>query len=180
MPKIERKVPETLDFVKGLLISADEIPRSLTGELEPRLVLAQRHADIAKFSPKQIQDLGKYQGRVVLIALAAELALKFVWETENQGQEATGGHDLLQLFEQLPDHFKDEVRCEYQRRVSNPLERGWKTVDNTFRICRCAFVDWRYIVEEGKYPSYIMRATYLKEATLSVIHVINQREKGSV
>ena len=40
MSKIKRKVPETLDFVKGLLISADEIPRALSGELEPRQVLA--------------------------------------------------------------------------------------------------------------------------------------------
>ena len=30
MSQIKRKVPETLDFVKGLLISADEIPRALS------------------------------------------------------------------------------------------------------------------------------------------------------
>lgn len=180
MPKLKRKVPETLDFVKGLLISADEIPNALSGELEPRQVLAKKHADIANFNPSQIQDLGMYQGRVVLVALATELALKFVWETENQGKEATNSHDLLQLFECLSDDLKETIRNEYRRRVTNPLEKRWESADNTFKTCRHAFVDWRYIVEEGKYPSYVMRATYLKEATLSVIDVINRREKGDV
>ena len=84
MLQIKRKVPETLDFVKGLLISANKIPRALSKELEPRKVLAQKHTNIAKLSPEQIQDLGKYQGRVVLVALPAELALEFAWETDNQ------------------------------------------------------------------------------------------------
>ena len=77
MPK--RKVRETLDFVKGLLESADEIPNALSGELEPRIVLAKQHIKVANLSSRQVQDLGKYQGRVVLVALAAELALKFLW-----------------------------------------------------------------------------------------------------
>ena len=33
MLQIKRKVPEPLDFVKGLLISADKIPRALSKEL---------------------------------------------------------------------------------------------------------------------------------------------------
>ena len=165
MPKIRRKVPETLDFVRGLLISADEISNSLSEELEPRRVLAQKHTKIAILEPPDIQELGKYQGRVVLAALAAELALKFVWETENQG-EATGGHDLQECFRRLSDDIKEKTRKEYQRRVPNPLETTWATVDQVFKICRNAFVDWRYIVEEGKYPSYIMRATYLKGSDL--------------
>ena len=170
MSKIKRKVPETLKFVKGLLISADTISNSLSEELEPRKVLAQKPTKIACLEPEQIQELGKYQGRVVLVALAAELALKFVWETENQGG-AAGGHDLLDCFDSLSDDIKGKVRNEYKRRVTNPLGEEWGAVDQVFKICRDAFVDWRYIVEEGKYPSYIMRATYLKEATLSVIDV---------
>ena len=171
MPK--RKVQETLDFVKGLLISADDISKELSGELEPRKVLAQGHTTIAKFEPEEIQELGKYQGRVVLVALAAELALKFAWETENQG-EATGSHDLLKWFDCLSYNLKEKIRSEYQRRVTNPPQKELETARQVFKICRDAFVDWRYIVEEGNYPNYIMRATYLKEATLSVIHVLNQ------
>ena len=168
----KRKVPETLDFVKGLLVSADEIPRALSGELEPRRVLAQKHTNIANLKPVQIQDLGKYQGRVVLVALAAELALKFAWETENKGG-APGVHDLWKCFDRLSDDYKERIRSEYKRRVTNLPEKGWETVDQVFKTCCDAFVDWRYIVEEGNYPNYIMRATYLKEAALSVIHVVH-------
>ena len=165
-----RKVTQTLDFVRGLLESADEIDRALSGELEPRRVLAKKHTNIAKLDPGQIQDLGMYQGRVVLVALAAELALKYLWEAENAGG-APVGHDLLKCFNRLLDHHKDEIRRNYERRVTDPSEEEWRTVDQLFEICRDAFVDWRYIVEEGNYPNYIMRATYLKKATLSVIDV---------
>ena len=171
MPK--RKVPETPDFVKGLLTSADEIPNMLSGELEPRKVLAHKHTEVANLDPKQIQELGGYQGRVVLIALAAEMALKFAWETENTGG-APISHDLLQLYDGLSDSLKERIREKYQERVTNPKEEVWATPDQVFKICRKAFVNWRYIAEKGKYPNYIMRATYLKEATLSVVDVIKE------
>ena len=168
----KRKVPETLNFVEGLLRSADEIPNALSGELEPRKVLAQEHTKIAKLEPEQIQDLGKYQGRVVLVALAAELALKFAWEKEHPGKgPAPGRHDLVKCFAQLSDTLKEKIRSEYRGRVTNPSGKEWETPDRVFRTCRKAFEGWRYIVEEGNYPNYIMRATYLKEATLSVIDV---------
>ena len=169
----QRKVLETLDFVRGLLRSADDIAEALSGELEPRKVLAQEHTIIANLEPNQIQELGKYQGRVVLVALAAELALKFAWETENQGG-ALDGHELLKLFDRLSDNLKQNIGREYQRRVTDPSDEGWETAGQVFETCSNAFVDWRYIVEERKYPNYIMRATYLKEATLSVIHVVNK------
>ena len=176
MSKTKRKVPETLDFVRGLLISADEISNSLSEELEPRRVLAQKHTKIAILESPHIQELGKYQGRVVLVALAAELALKYAWETEHQDMVAINSHDLLVLFESLSDNLKEKTRIEYQNRVTNPLGKEWETVDQVFGICRKAFEDWRYIVEEGSYPNYIMRATYLNKATLSVIDVVDLRE----
>ena len=171
MPKT--KVPETLDFIKGLLRSADEIDKPLSEKFEPRQVLALENTNIANFKPEQIQDLGKYQGRVVLVSLAAELALKFAWETENQGG-APVGHDLLKCFCLLSPPLKEKIRSEYERRVTNPSGEEWKTADQVFKICRKAFEDWRYIVEEGIYPKFIMRATHLKEATLSVIDVVNK------
>ena len=103
-----RKVTQTLDFVRGLMKSADEIDRALSGELEPRKVLAKKHTNIAKLDPGQIQELGMYQGRVVLVPLAAELALKYLWETENAGG-APVGHDLLKCFNRLSDHHTE--RC---------------------------------------------------------------------
>ena len=166
MPK--RKVQETLRFVEGLLNAADGIDAILTGELEPRKVLAETHKEIANFQPGEIRELGKYQGRVVLAALAAELALKFAWEAENQ-RPADNEHDLRKLFDRLSDHVKQQVRGAYRRRVPTPYEPDWETADQVFEICRHAFVSWRYIVEENSYPNYIMRATYLKDATLCVI-----------
>ena len=174
MPK--RKVPETLDFVKGLLVSADKISEAFSGALEPRKVLAEKHTAIADFNSEQIQELGMYQGRVVLVVLAAELALKYAWETENQGV-SSDSHNLLKLFDCLSDALKEKIRSEYQRRVTDPPEKEWEAADRVFKICRSASVGWRYIVEKGNYPNYIMRATYLKEATLSVIHVVIQLEE---
>ena len=175
----KRKLPQTLDFVKGLLISADEISKSLSGALEPRRVLAQKQKDIANFEPEEVQELGKYQGRVVLVALAAELALKFAWEVENPSKGgAPGRHNLKKLFCQLTSCSQNKIRVEYEKRfkklqtqveVSDTNELEWTTVDQVFYNCRNAFESWRYIVEKGKYPNYIMRATFLSEATWSVI-----------
>ena len=80
------------------------------------------------------------------------------------------------MFESLSDNLKEKTRIEYQNRVTNPLGQEWETVDQVFGICRKAFEDWRYIVEEGSYPNYIMRATYLNKATLSVIDVVHLLE----
>ena len=133
-------------------------------------MLAQQHTKIANLSSEQIEDLGKYQGRVVLVALAAELALKFLWETESKSG-APFGHDLHQCFELLSDDYQNSIRSAYRRRVTNPMGREWETADQVFQICRDAFEDWWYIVEEGSYPNYIMRATHLRDATLSVLDV---------
>ena len=124
-------------------------------------MLAQEHTNIGELQPEQLQELGKYQGRVVLVALAAELALKFAWERENEG-EAASDHDLLKWFDRQSDDLRERIRREYQKRVTNPLEKEWDTADQVFQIWRNAFVDWRYIVENGNFPNYVMRATYLR------------------
>ena len=46
--------------------------------------------------------------------------------------------------------------------VTDPSEEGWETANHAFKSCSEAFEDWRHIGEEGRYVSYIMRATYLK------------------
>ena len=169
MPK--PKITETLAFVRGLLSAADGVSWTISEGFEPRRVLARKHSEIANLEHGKIEELGKYQGRVVLVALAAELALKFAWEAENQ-RPADNEHDLRKLFDRLPDHVKQQARDAYRRRVPTPYEPDWETADQVFEICRNAFVSWRYIVEENSYPNYIMRATYLKDATLCVIDAI--------
>ncbi len=176
MPQMKRKVPQTLNFVEGLLNSADAISGALDGEIlhEPRQIIPHLQTKISGLSPAQIQELGKYQGRVVLAALAAELALKFAWEMENRSA-APKGHKLLKCFRRLSGNLKEEIEKEYGRRITDLPEKEWETVDQIFEICSEAFENWRYLVEEGRYPNYIMRATYLIEATRSVIEVAKRR-----
>ena len=165
----KRKRKETLDFVWGLLSSADEISEKLPNDFHPREQLHKKH-DISGSASEQIREFGMYQGRVVLVSLAAELALKFAWEQENKDKVAETTHDLWKLFGRLSDHSQQRIRSEYVARAQPPMQ-GWKTVDQVFKTCRWAFENWRYIVEEDKFPNFIMHATYLKHATLSIVEV---------
>ena len=166
-----RKIPQTPDFVKGLLASSNLIGAALPDS--PRW-LAQRisggKSKIAKLDPEQRQELGEYQSRVVLAGLAAELALKWLWEKGNQSCSAKSCHDLSVLFNELSEEIKGKVRAGYLKRVC-PSEQGWDSVDNVFKICKHAFVDWRYIVEKGGFKDYIMHVTYLNHATRAVLEV---------
>lgn len=182
MPK--RKVDETLEFVVGLLESADAIDRALSGELEPRRALheANKRGGVSNLTSREINELGKYQGRVVLMTLAAELALKYVWERDGRNTGgAPGGHKLQKCFNKLLNDDKEAIRREYKDRISGLDSPGkdWETVEGVFRRCNSAFEDWRYLVEEGSYPDYIMHATFLYHATRSVIDVARQREGNS-
>ena len=167
----KRKIPQTPDFVKGLLASADLIGESLPHS--PRW-LAQRisrgEPKVASLDPEQRQELGEYQGRVVLAGLAAELALKWLWERDNHPCSAKSCHDLVILFNELSEDLKGKIKAGYLRRAL-PCEPGWESADRVFNICSKAFVEWRYIVEEGGFKDYIMHVTYLNHATRSVLQV---------
>ena len=178
MPVWKPKIPETLEFVEGLLSSTDAIDKALPGTLgkPPRRALFDGKHKIANFKPEYIQELGQYQGRVVLAALAAELALKFAWESENPGRGAAlGGHKLLECFNQLSADLKEEIRKEYQRRAGNSSPKEWRTVDQVFTICNETFEVWRYLVEKGNIPDYTMQAKCLNDATRSVISICRQK-----
>ena len=75
-----KKIPETPDFVKGLLKSAETIDKLLKNSEIPQRDLLKKLGDQDKkledFSPLERQELGIYQARVVLMVLAVELALK--------------------------------------------------------------------------------------------------------
>ena len=168
----KRKRKETLDFVWGLLSSADEISKKLPNDFHPREQLHKKH-DISGSSLEQIREFGMYQGRVVLVSLAAELALKFAWEQESKDEVAEATHDLWKLFGRLSGHCQQRIRDDYVARAQ-PSIQGWKTVDQVFKTCRRAFENWRYIVEEDRFPNFIMQATYLKHATLSIVEVAQE------
>ena len=98
----KKKSQQTPDFVMGLLESADLIGESLPHS--PRWLaeaishgkqkVANGKQKVANLDSEQRQELGKYQGRVVLAGLAAELALKWHWERDNQPSSSKSCHDL--------------------------------------------------------------------------------------
>ena len=80
----KKKILQTPDFVKGLLESTDLIAVGLPHS--PRWLaqgIAQGIRQVSSLDSEQRRDLGKYQGRVVLAGLAAELSLKWLWEWDN-------------------------------------------------------------------------------------------------
>ena len=168
-----KKIMQTSDFVKGLLKSADEISALLNpNKLSPRFLLTKLHDDEVKLkdlSCKERQELGMYQARVILMVLAVELALKFLWE-QYKGKPANKDHKIHQLFNELCPSLQVQIQSEYCKLAESP-QSGWETPNKIFELCKDASVQWRYLVEESNFPEYVMQAEYLKYATLSVLRV---------
>ena len=112
----DKKIAETPDFVEGLLISAEEIDKLLNpNKIPPRHLLTKLNAELENLSSEERQELGIYQARVVLMVLAAELALKFLWEQvqEDKTKATDTKHNLSEWFKKLPVHLKAEIQSEY-------------------------------------------------------------------
>ena len=103
--------------------------------------------------------------------------LEDVPERDNHPCSAKSCHDLLTLFNELSEDLKEKIRAGYLRRAT-PCTPGWESADKVFKVCRNAFVDWRYIVEEGGFKDYIMHVTYLNHATSSVLQVGEMLPRG--
>ena len=172
-----RKRKETLDFVEGLIRAADKIEGALEAASHPRDTL-HGNFDLDKKTPDEIQEMGKYQGRVVLMSLAAELALKFAWEAEHPGKTTGTNHDLQRWFQKLSCTLRKKVSGEYCKRAFPPMD-GWRTASQAFKNCKDSSVGWRYIVEEGQGTQDKMQATYLKHATLSVVAAAREMSDGT-
>ena len=171
----DKKISEPPDFVKGLLKSADETSKLLDpNKVSPRDLLTKLEdgRELKKFSPEERQELGIYQARVVLMVLAAELALKFLWQhVQSYNTKPKGtGHNLSLLFSNLPHHYRVDIQSEYCKRATSPPD-GWETPGKIFELCKSASVQWRYLVEKNNFPKYVMQAKYLKYATLSVLEI---------
>ena len=167
MPKM--KIKQTPDFIRGLLVSADLVSDCMEdGEFHPRENLTKEN-DITRCAPETLREYGMYQGRVILVAFAAELALKWLWELEN-GKAAAKEHALNYWFRKLTCEHQEAIKEEYQR-LAPTRRKGWESADKVFQKCNKAFENWRYIVEEDRFPNYVMQATHLEQATLSVLAV---------
>ena len=75
MPK--PKIEGTLELAEGLLLVANMV--DAPGAREDAFSAMEDDGSLPA-DPTQRRLLGKYQGRVVLASLAAELALKYAWE----------------------------------------------------------------------------------------------------
>lgn len=172
----DRKVKQTPSLASGLLIAADKIGTELpTGQNSPRQTVLR---DLANASPSGLRKLGRYQGRVVLAALAAELALKFLYEQRDGQNVALHTHNLHKLFDNLTKHDQHAIEFIYERRLGDqdrpPPAKWCRKAGGVFAQCRDVFADWRYIGEKGALPmSFEMRVTYLSLATKSVLEVVD-------
>lgn len=168
-----KKVEETPDFVEGLLNSADEIYNLLEhGNDSARHVLQRLKSSETKLTDltsTERQHLGIYQARVVLIVLAVELALKFLYQ-KDKSKAARPNHKIDELFNDLSACLQEQITDKYCKLANPPPER-WENPKQIFELCKEASVKWRYLVEENNFPDYAMHATYLKYATLSVLEV---------
>ena len=173
----QRKRVGTLYFVEGLLRSADKIYPPSEADFHPRETLHGAF-DLSDATPGEVEEMGRYQGRVVLVSLAAELALKFAYELEKPEKTATTNHDLKYWFKKLSGALRKSVENHYSHLAAPPRD-GWMTAAEAFEKCKNSSLEWRYIVEDGEGPQEIMRATYLKYATLSVVAATREASNGS-
>ena len=86
-----------------------------------------------------VQPLGYMLSFLIIQALAAETAIK-ASQVLKLGR-FTHGHDLLKLFEKLPDDMQQSINVVYQTLVPNGQ------IKDVLRKHRSDFEDWRYVYE---------------------------------
>ena len=174
-----KKIAETPDFVQGLLNSAKAIYKLLDhGNTSARQVLQRLkngQTKLTDLTSTERQHLGIYQARVVLIVLAAELALKFLYQ-KDKSKAAPEDHKIDQLFNELSPCLQEQITHQYCK-LAYPPPQGWENPKQIFELCKKASVQWRYLVEENNFPEYVMQATYLIYATSSVLKVADTLPK---
>lgn len=169
MPK--RKIEGTLELAEGLLLVANMVDAPDARDNALHAMEADGGMP-AKLNDRRL--LGKYQGRVVLVSLAAELALKYAWEREPNNADKSArkigpGHQLKDMFGELSPDRKQAIEEEYCQRT-NPHTKC-QTAEETFGQYKKPFVEFRYMGECPLSGEEAMRATDLIHATKSVIAV---------
>ena len=166
-----RKIEGTLELAEGLLLVANMV--DTPGARDDALRAMETCGSLPP-DPTQRRQLGKYQGRVVLASLAAELVLKYLWEHEPKNEcksasEMGWGHQLREIFRRLcPDHRK-AIEEEYSRKLST--RPRCTTAEEAFGQYERPFEEFRYMGEYHPSKEDAMRATDLIQAAKSVIAV---------
>ena len=179
--KPKRKIEGTLELAEGLLLVANMV--DAPGAREDAFSAMGDDGSLPA-NPTQRRLLGKYQGRVVLASLAAELALKYAWEREpkNEGKPAPkigSGHQLKEMFGELCSDRKEATEEEYSRGRTIKQTKS-ETAEEAFGQYKKPFEEFRYM---GEYPlssEEAMRATDLIQATKSLIAVARANDAQTV
>ena len=120
-------------------------------------------------------SIGMIQSAQVLAGLAAELALKYVYEIEHPDAVAPQTHKLYDdLYSKLSVNRRDEIEADYAVRIQRHErlpDEGWKTSEQAFQSANNYFLDWRYMAEEGNVIPYA-QPVFLREAICSVLKTL--------
>ena len=164
-PEAQKKIQQMYLLIEGLLEAADKAGTKNTCERH----YLRSCIDWTMFTDQQMRSFGRYQGRVVLISLAAELALKAAWEKEHKEEgPAPTHHHLKDLFGCLSTNLQKKINLEYKH-SAKPPGPGWETPKLVFEKCNDAYKTWEYLGEEGKKQEWRMEAKWLKASTLAVL-----------
>lgn len=106
-------------------------------------------------------------------ACACELYLKYLYFRE-EGKPTKEHHRLLNIYNQLSDDTKLQIKSEYEKWTSIlPLEQCLMTHD-------LAFIDWRYLYEcEGKTRSIEPQSMYNLAISLHNICLRNEEANSN-
>ena len=175
----KRKLPITRDVVVGMLEGSALLD---TAAAERRKCEAERFGKSLGFKQdphgnvQEVVDIsggysiGISQSAQVLAGLAAELALKYAYETDHPACVAPSTHKLYELYSKLSVNRRQEIEADYQVRIqrhqSDPDE-GWKTAKQVFQSANDYFEKWRYATEEDT-AIPCSQPVFLREAVCSV------------
>ena len=180
----KRKRPITVEVVVGMLESSAQLDS--TAEERRKTEAAdfgkprgfQRGPDGKRREVIDISggySIGMMQSAQVIAGLAAELALKYAYETENPTAVAPQTHKLYdKLYSKLSTNRRDSVEVDYAVRIQRHQfepEQGWKTAEQVFQSANDYFERWRYATEEDTANTY-SQPVFLREAICSVLKIL--------
>ena len=100
--------------------------------------------------PDQLQAAGSFFARIIVAALAAEVALKALYKQES-GKEPKHEHELAKRFSALAYETQQKLDLRFQgiRATQGPRRATAKTIAQVFQEHNDDFERWRYIYENA-------------------------------
>ena len=180
----KRKRPITVEVVVGMLESSAQLDSTAAERRKTeaadfgKSIGFQRGRDGKTREVIDISggiSIGITQSAQVIAGLAAELALKYVYEIENPTAVAPQTHKLYdKLYSKLSTNRRDSVEADYAVRIQRHQfepEQGWKTAEQVFQSANDYFERWRYATEEDTANAY-SQPVFLREAICSVLKIL--------